>query len=338
MVNAQTSATDKALASQLFDEAQSLKKAGHLADACPKFAESQRLDAQLGTLIHLADCYEKTGKSASAWALFREAAGLAEQRKDKREELARTRRDKLEAVLSKIKLDVPASAPPNLEIRQDDTVVGSAVWTVAMPVDPGTHTIVARADGYKEWSTTISVPAGPNVMRVPIPGLERAAAPELGASPAGATQPVDPEVRRTEPVDSKPNATPAPRLQTGSTSGVRIAGYVMGGLGVAGAAVGAVFLVRRQSMVTERDDATACTRTRTGCTEIEQLQINHLEKVVKNDTLGAYAGFIAGGALLTTGVVMVLVGGSSTPSSARRIDITPWAGPNAQGISLSGRW
>jgi hypothetical protein len=44
---------------QLFDEAERLVASGKYADACPKYAESNRLDPQLGVLMYLADCYEE---------------------------------------------------------------------------------------------------------------------------------------------------------------------------------------------------------------------------------------------------------------------------------------
>ena len=60
--------TDKVAAEALFEEGRRLVAAGSFVDACPKFADSQRLDPSPGTLLNLASCYEKLGRSATAWA------------------------------------------------------------------------------------------------------------------------------------------------------------------------------------------------------------------------------------------------------------------------------
>ncbi len=62
-----------AAAQVLFEEARQLMSAGHYAEACPKLEESQRIDPGSGTLMNLADCYERTGRIASAWGAFLDA-------------------------------------------------------------------------------------------------------------------------------------------------------------------------------------------------------------------------------------------------------------------------
>src|SRR5689334_20626402 len=78
LAQAQTSAADKAAAEALFDEGVKLLQKGKYEEACKKLEASERVDSGIGTLLYLADCYEKLGKTASAWATFRAAASKAQ--------------------------------------------------------------------------------------------------------------------------------------------------------------------------------------------------------------------------------------------------------------------
>jgi len=229
---ADPTAAERTTATQLFDDAEKLIASGNAGDACPKYAESERLDPQLGTRLHLANCYEKAGKTASAWSTFKEATEVAAKRGDPREATARARAASLERKLSKLVITVAPGTTSEIEVRQDGEVVRRAVWGSAVPVDPGPHTITASAKGYKTWETKSEVNVAGAISEVKIPALEPMKKGEV--APAAVAPAVPPVVVAPGGARSKPT----PSVQTGSrqrTAGLVVAG---GGLMAIGVSLG----------------------------------------------------------------------------------------------------
>src|SRR5262245_22445105 len=95
--------TDAALAEQLFRDAQALMADHKTAEACPKFAESQRLAPTLGTQLNLARCHEENGQIATAWGEYIEIARVGRNSNDtQRATIAKERATELEKKLSKV--------------------------------------------------------------------------------------------------------------------------------------------------------------------------------------------------------------------------------------------
>jgi len=228
--NAEPSTSEKALASRLFDDASKLLAAGQAPAACAKYAESQRLDPELGTLLHLAECYAKVGKTASAWTTFREAADVATQRSDPRSAKIRERIASIEKNLSELILVVAESEPKTLEIRQDGALLGRAGWGTPVPVDPGEHTITATAPGTRPRELKVTVMSDGQTLSVRLPAAE--------AAPAAGPAPSPPKVA----------GTPVPTRVASGSEGRRtvakpraLTAMLIGGAGVVGLGVGAVF-------------------------------------------------------------------------------------------------
>src|SRR5262249_44729364 len=57
---------------EAFRKGRELMKAGRYAEACLQFELSEKLDPELGTQFNIAQCDEKTGKLATALALYKE--------------------------------------------------------------------------------------------------------------------------------------------------------------------------------------------------------------------------------------------------------------------------
>jgi hypothetical protein len=322
---AEPDGAQKAMANQLFDEAEKLMAVDHAADACAKYAESQRLDPQLGTLLHLGACYERIGKTASAWAAFKDSADMAGRRKDEREGAARERIADLEPKLSRLTIEVARDAPAAIEVKKDGEPLGAAVWGSPVPIDPGPHVITARAAGYKDWQMTIDVPAGASAARVSIPKLE---------------------LLQVQPPSPPPVPSPSPQLSTypphdgqGADSGSsqQTLGYVLGGVGVVGIAVGTWGAVSMQSKVSDRNAANACSAN-ASCTWADKTRIDDFTRDARIRAGVANVGFIAGGAALIGGVVLVVTAKPKASRVAKVFEVRPWAGAGSSGVILGGAW
>ncbi len=278
---ARAQSRDQAAAAQvLFDEAFALAEAGRYAEACPKFEESQRLDPGMGTQFRLAECYEKTGRPASAWSTYLEVVQAARRAGiPEREAAALARAQALEPNLPRLSITLSpgASATPGIEVRRNGALVGRQLLGKPVPVDLGEQVILASAPGMRPFQARV-VATGGQTRDVVVPAL--VAAP-------------------------RPAAPPAPG-DGGST--MRAAGVVVGGIGLAGVAVGVVLGLRAQATW---DDALA----RCDGGERTRCRADGVDLGGDAGALADFAtvAFIAGGAAVAAGVVLFV----AAPSTAR---------------------
>ena len=170
--NARAQGDDIAAAEALFQEGRQLMDAGSFADACPKLEESQRLDPGTGTLWHLARCYEKIDRHASAWAKYHEVAAQAKRQGEPAKIAAALKRARaLEPKLRRLVISVPAdSRVTGLRITRNGAEVGPGAWGAKLPVDRGQHEIVATAAGHQSWTKNIVIGEQPTTS-VEVPKL-----------------------------------------------------------------------------------------------------------------------------------------------------------------------
>lgn len=318
------SSEDVAQAAALFKEAKSLAQAEKLGPACDKFAESQRLDPHLGTLIYLATCHELLGKTASAWAEFNRAADLAARTNEaSREQLARSHAAALEARLSKIVVQARVRTP-DMRIEINGHQRDPGMLADPLPVDPGEYTIRASAPGYSDWVRTISVPSGPTTVEVDVPPLTalptaaRVPVPEAPASPA-----------RIEPAASQP-AQDGPAAEPKSGSAWRTVGFVVGAVGLAGIGAGTYFGLTAFAYKHRAD--TECK----GLACSPQGLADH--KSENTDATLSTISFGVGLAALAAGTFMILSSPKSTPSTAQRSWIAPQVGYGSVGVAGGTVW
>ena len=316
--------TDSAVARALFSEGRQLMTAEKYSEACPKFEESLRLDPGMGTQFNLAHCWEKIGRTASAWAMFLDVAAAARAgNQPQREAAAKERAGALEPKLTRLRIVVPEPAP-NAKIFRDDQEVGKAAWGTAMPVDPGDHVIRVTAEGKKEWTQDVKVPPTSRTFSVTVPALDDLPVAQPIASPA------QPEV-------VSDTSSPRDNGSGGGGGGSKVPALVIGGIGVAGLAVGTVFAVQGYS-----DNQQALKLCHVGpsgndCPDKpEHDRHDQLVDDAKRELLIGWVAIGVGGAAVVTSAVMLLTGGEADDRAA--FDVAPLWLAGGAGATVSGRF
>lgn len=173
--SARASDANDAAAEGLFHEGRRLIEAGQVSDACPKFLASYKLSPAVGTLLNLADCYERNGQTATAWVRFREAIALSQRAgRTDRERTAEGRASALAPRLTKLRI---SAKEEGVKVLRDGTELDGAEYNTAIPVDPGAHTIRVEGEGREPWILTLDVVGEGNVTNVEVPRLKRAPLP-----------------------------------------------------------------------------------------------------------------------------------------------------------------
>jgi hypothetical protein len=331
---AQSSAPrDPALAETLFQDAKQRMTHGDYAGACPKLAESYRLDPGSGTLTALALCHEQLGKNATAWAEFIELVSEAQRGgRGDREKFARQHAAALEPGLSRLTITVApeTAALPDVQVQRDKVVVGAAAWDVASPIDPGDHVVEATAPDRQRWSVHVQVgPSGDRqVVSVPAlaenpPTASTAAAPSIGAAPAEAK----------EAANDAPESPPA---RGGGAQ--RGAGIGVGTAGLVSLAFGSYFGV--QALSKSHDAKQDCSPS--SCADPNSVQENNVAKtdaLVSDITLGAgIVAFGVGAYLLFSAPSAPPAPSSAHATGKHRVCVIPLLGRTIGGIAFQTAW
>lgn len=308
------SPSDRAAAEALFRDAKKLFGKKRYAEACRKLEESQRLDPQGGTLLNLAVCHAREGRTASAWVEFQEAIELAKKAKrTDRVKLAQKELALLDKKLARLTLEVPAdSRVTGLTVHRGKEPIGEGAWGTAVPVDPGAEIeIAASAEGYKTWRTTVRVAAAEQKTLV-VPKLEKLPAP-----------PPAPKAASTE---GKP---------AGDRKTERLIAYVAGGVGLVGVGVGSYFGLRalsKKNAAEERCDGSLCSE--------QGLDLNEeADRAATISNIGFGVGLVG----LGVGTYFFLVSQPSSkeqgpPAKTSGVRLAPSIGPRSSGILMTGRW
>ncbi|HVY48330.1 MAG TPA: hypothetical protein VHB21_20725, partial [Minicystis sp.] len=189
---------------------------------------------------------------------------------------------------------IDVTGAPSPEVTVDGAVVNAGD---AVPADPGPRVVKATAEGFAPAQTTA----------IAREGATTAVSLHLQALP------------RAPAAEAPPPAPP-------KTPALRVAGFVTIGVGVAGLGLGGVtgaLAIAKHGDLAKQCPGGACTSASTAG------EISSYHTVGTLSTIG----FIAGGALAATGVVLVLVAPKPKPAGA---DVSVAIG--ASGLAVAGRF
>lgn len=203
---AQAAATsDEAAGRALFNRAVALLDKKDYAAACPMLEEVTRLlPNALGAQMALGECYEGSGRLASAWTAYSRAEELTRSTKDAvRGKKARAHVRSLTPRLAHLTIDVSQAKdqPADISLERDGIQVGRAQRGVALPIDKGKHVIVATAPRRRRIEKTIDIAKDGDSVTVTIewPNEPELPQPSSLPPPPPDTRPLPPDTRAPPP-------------------------------------------------------------------------------------------------------------------------------------------
>jgi hypothetical protein len=228
-------------AAHLYNEGWQLYKDKQYAEACPLLERSLAESAAIRTRGALALCYEAAGKYASAYNTWRAVAeqaagaGATEAATLKR---AVEKTEQLAARITRMVIE-PADSPAGLQVWLDGRLLAASELNAPVPVDPGEHTIEARAPDRVDWKSSFQIVASDagETRRLPIEPLApskpvRVAQPPPPPPPTRVVEEPPP----TAVVEQRPPIPP-----------FKIAAVATASAGVVAIAVGTIFALRARS-------------------------------------------------------------------------------------------
>jgi uncharacterized protein YfiM (DUF2279 family) len=299
---------DPVVAEALFRDGRALFEAGRISEACRKFAESQRIDPKLGTLLNLARCHKDEAKFASAWEEYSEAVRVAKRTSQKdREELAQAEITQLETVLTRVVINMPAPVTGQ-EVTLDGLSVRAETFGTPLPINPGEHKVEVKAPGHEPLTLPLVAEKTRANLTLEIPALKQTPKDK----PAGG------------PSEGKP-ATPPGEVSTSFLT-KRTGAYIALGVGVVGVGAGVVFGLRTLS---KRDEAAGrCPNNLCDPTGKE------LGDQAKSSATLSTVGVAVGVAGLATGITLFVL---SRPS-AGAVAVMPMVTPQSASLSTQVRF
>lgn len=305
-------------AAKLLDEGRLLmSKKATLDQGCEVLRKSYSLRKRGDTLLNLAECHRRQGKTATAWREFDEAIRYAKEAEyGDAVRAAELHRDFLAKKLSELVVEVPSEPdrPKGLDVTLDGEPLSEKQWGQVLYVDPGNHLITATAPEHQPFSGFAEVRGSGTraVIKVKLVPLPKPPPPKPKPKP-----------------DESPPPPPPPDA---AEPELPIWAIVVGSVGVVMMGVSAGFLVDSLAAGNELDD-TCGGEPRNACRPGSPYAETY-DREVRG--FGVFVGLGAGGLIAVgAGVTGLALWGAARSNS---VAVVPWADPNGAGAVVVGRF
>jgi hypothetical protein len=310
-----------ARAQELFNEAAKLTGEGKFVEACAKLEESYGLYAGMGTAFNLARCWQKIGRTASAYALFETV--IRKTREAGQEERAVAAQAKLAALLpklSRLRIDVDRKKrAPNTIVKKNGEIVAESDWEKPLAVDPATYELEVSADGKTTWTQRVEVKEPGMTVVVTVPELAEAPKPVPVVAAKASQKP-------------KPKPAPAPvRQRRGGHTGLGMGSAAVGAIGISAA------IFKTVEYYDKNGQAKDVCPTGTNCTPGEIASHESLVSEAKQARNWSYVGYAVGAVgFLSAGYFLFLAPNQSEAPKVGSLRATPLVAPDSFGATLEG--
>jgi hypothetical protein len=299
-VHAQVDAAAKATARPIAEEALALFDKGRWLAALDKFNRADELVHAPTMALGAAHCLEKLGRLVEASERYRDVsrAHLDTDASDSFKNAVATAEKEYKTLLPrlpKVILGLRGAAATEVEISIDGKRVGAAIVGIERLTDPGHHTVQAKRGG-DVATEEVDLKEGDAVeVTLDLGKAVKAPLPGGGEAEVGSTQ--------------------------------RAVGWTAVAVGGAGLIFGGVTLALRTSAGNTLQNNPAC-NAQLVCQMPAWGEVDHY------DTLKPMpiAGFVAGGAVLAAGMVVLLTAPRPRPAGGS-LRLLPWVGPQGGGVT-----
>lgn len=300
---------------------------GRYQEAIDLFERAQSLVHAPTHLLFMARAHEKLGHLVEARELYNKIIreklepDAPEPFKNAQASAAEEIK-RVEPRLARLTITVAAPEGVDFVVTMDGMEMPAALLGIPTPVDPGEHTFEVKAERYvaEPRTTTLGEGESGSVKLELLPDPNAAPLPQANVSQ---TSPVTPVGQEVPPEQAGPSlAAPA---------------YVALGVGALGIGAGVFFTLQSASKRSDADDKFAeCRANGAGntCRDDDPLaaEVATLDDDARKAQTMAAVGYIVGGVGVATGVVLLILNGSSSGEQAAGPTILPVVGYRSLGV------